>query len=60
MRDRERNPTIIDALIGPVPSTAARKLAWLRTAVEDAEEIRCGREPKKRLQFGDERDDNSL
>ncbi len=51
MRDREGNPTIIDALIGPIPPTALRKLAWLRNAVEDAEDVRCGREPRKRMQF---------
>ena len=60
MRDREGNPTIIDALIGPVTQTARRKLAWLRNAEEDAEDVRCGRDPRKRLQFGDETDDDSL
>lgn len=60
MRDREGNPTIIDALIGPVPATAQRKLAWLRNALGDAEDVRCGREPRKRMQFGDETDDDSL
>lgn len=60
MRDREGNPTIIDALIGPVPPTAQRKLAWLRNALDDAEDVRCGREPRKRMQFGDETDDDSL
>jgi hypothetical protein len=60
MRDREGNPTIIDALIGPVPPAARRKLAWLRNAVEDAEDARCGRVPRKRLQFGDDVDDNCL
>lgn len=60
MRDREGNPTIIDALIGPVPLFAERKLAWLRNAVEDAEDIRYGREPRNRLRFGDGTDDDSL
>ena len=60
MRDREGNPTIIDALIGPVPATAQRKLTWLRNAVDDAEDVRCGREPRKRMEFGDETDDDSL
>ncbi len=60
MRDREGNPTIIDALIGPVPAAAARKLAWLRNAMEDAENVRCGRAPRRRMQFGDETDDDSL
>jgi hypothetical protein len=60
MRDREGNPTIIDALIGPVPRKAMRKLAWLRNAVEDAETIRSGCKPKKRIAFGDESDDDSL
>jgi hypothetical protein len=60
MRDREGNPTIIDALIGPVPPAAWRKLTWLRNAVEDAEDARCGRAPRRRLQFGDETDDACL
>ena len=60
MRDREGNPTIIDALIGPVPATAQHKLAWLRNALDDAEDVRCGRQPRKRMQFGDETDDDSL
>ena len=60
MRDREGNPTIIDALIGPVPPAAQRKLVWLRNAVDDAEDVRCGRETRKRMQFGDETDDDSL
>ena len=60
MRDREGNPTIIDALIGPVPTAATRKLAWLRNAMEDAEDVRCGRGLRRRMQFGDESDDDSL
>ena len=60
MRDREGNPTIIDALIGPVPPAAQCKLVWLRNAVDDAEDVRCGRETRKRMQFGDETDDDSL
>ena len=60
MRDREGNPTIIDALIGPVPAAAQRKLAWLRNAMDDAEDVRCGRAPRPRMQFGDETDDDSL
>lgn len=60
MRDREGNPTIIDALIGPVPAFAERRLAWLRNAVEDAEDLRCGRSARKRPQFGDGIDDDSL
>jgi hypothetical protein len=60
MRDREGNPTIIDALIGPVPPSAQRQLAWLRNAVEDAEDVRRGGPPRKRVQFGDDTDDDSL
>lgn len=60
MRDRVGNPTIIDALIGPVPATARRKLSWLHHALEDAEALRQGRQPEKRLQFGEESDDDSL
>jgi hypothetical protein len=60
MRDREGNPTIIDALIGPVSEPAQRKLAWLRNTVEDAEDLRCGRDRRQRLQFGDETCDDDL
>lgn len=60
MRDRDGNPTIIDALIGPVLSSARRKLAWLNHALEDAEALRHGHQPRKRLQFGEESDDASL
>ena len=60
MRDREGKPTIIDALIGPVPHAAQRKLAWLRHAVEDAEDARRGWAPRRRIQFGEECDDDSL
>jgi hypothetical protein len=48
MKNREGDPTIIDALIGPVPAFALRKLAWLRNAVEDAESVRNGSVPKKK------------
>lgn len=60
MRDREGKPTIIDALIGPASPGAQQKLAWLRNAVEDAEDLRGGRELRQRLQFGDGIDDDSL
>ena len=36
MRNREDEPTIIDALIGPVTPLALKELPWLRHAVEDA------------------------
>lgn len=40
MRDGDAVPTIIDALIGPVPPLALRRLRWLRNAAEDAEALR--------------------
>ncbi len=60
MRDREGNPTIIDALIGPVFPNVLRRLAWLRHAVEDAEYRRNGLQPPKRLAFGEDVSDDSL
>lgn len=59
MRDREGSPTIIDALTGPVPPEAMRRLQWLREAVEDAQALREGRMPEKRKRF-DDVDDDSL
>jgi len=40
MRNRENEPTIIDALIGPATPMAVRHLTWLRHAVADAESWR--------------------
>jgi hypothetical protein len=60
MRDREGNPTIIDALIGPAPPAAQRKLAWLRDAIHDAQDVRLGRPLRKRFRFGDDTDDDTL
>jgi hypothetical protein len=42
MRDRDGNPTIIDALIGPISHGSRQRLAWLRDAVEDAQDRRKG------------------
>lgn len=57
MRDADGRPTIIDALIGPVPPLALRQLHWLREAVEDAEALRQGLPLKQRKGFGDVADD---
>lgn len=40
MREENGAPTIIDALIGPVPGAAQEKLKWLREAVDDAKSWR--------------------
>jgi hypothetical protein len=57
MRDSDRTPTIIDALIGPVPSAALERLTWLQHAVEDAQALREGRDLPKRKRFEDVDDD---
>ena len=53
MRDSDGIPTIIDALIGPVPPAALKHLQWLREAIEDSQALREGRQPKIRKQFDD-------
>jgi hypothetical protein len=58
MRDQDGTPTIIDALIGPVPSVAFKELRWLREATEDAEALREGRPAVKRQRFEDADDDS--
>jgi hypothetical protein len=58
MRDQDGNPTIIDALIGPVPPEAVRRLKWLRDAVEDARALREGRALEKRKRCEDVDDDS--
>lgn len=57
MRDADGAPTIIDALIGPVPPPALKQLTWLQHAVEDAQALREGRELPKRKRFEDVDDD---
>lgn len=58
MRDQDGTPTIIDALIGRVPSAAMKELRWLRGATEDAQAIRENRPPVKRQRFEDVDDDS--
>jgi hypothetical protein len=58
MRDEDGSPTIIDALIGPVPPEALRRLKWLRDAVEDARALREGKPLEKRRRFEDVDDDS--
>jgi hypothetical protein len=53
MRDLDGHPTIIDALLGPVPVRALDELAWLRYAAEDAQALRLGRPLRRRSQFDD-------
>lgn len=60
MRNRENAPTIIDALVGPLPSEVFGKLAWAREASEDSRALRLGLPPVKRLKFGEGVDDDSL
>lgn len=57
MRSLEDEPTVIDALVGPVPPSALRKLAWLRDACEDARNLREGLELRPRRGFLDVDDD---
>jgi hypothetical protein len=59
MRDQDGIPTIIDALIGPVPQAAIKELRWLREAVEDAQALREERGFVTRKRFEDV-DDASL
>jgi hypothetical protein len=60
MRTLENKPTIIDALIGPLPTEVFGKLAWARHAYEDSRAWRLDLPAVKRLGFGDEVDDDSL
>ncbi len=58
MRDPDGTPTIIDALIGPVPPVALKELRWLREAVEDAQALRENRPAQQRPRFEDVDDDS--
>ena len=58
MRSGEGEPTIIDALVGPVTPMAFRKLKWLRDACQDAECLRMGRPLPERKGFSDVDDDS--
>ena len=58
MRDQDETPTIIHALIGPVPPAALKELRWLREATEDAQALRENRPPVKRQRFEDAEDDS--
>lgn len=53
MRNRENKPTIIDALLGPLPPEVFGKLAWAREAHEDCRALRLGQPPVLRAKFGD-------
>lgn len=58
MRDRDGTPTIIDALVGPVPPVAMKELKWLRDAVEDAHALRENLPAVQRKRFEDVDDDS--
>ena len=58
MRDQDGTPTIIDALIGPVPPSAMKELRWLREASEDAQALRENRPAPQRQRFEDVDDDS--
>jgi hypothetical protein len=60
MKDRERRATIIDALIGPLPTEALEKFRWAREIREDCQTLRLGKIPAKRFEFGDDVDDDAL
>ena len=59
MRDQDGTPTIIGALIGPVPPAALKELRWLRESTEDAQALRENRPAVKPQRFEDA-DDHSL
>lgn len=59
MRDAEGRPTIIDALTGAIPPLAYEQLRAIREAVQDAKDLREGRQPLARPQFEDV-DDHDL
>jgi hypothetical protein len=58
MRDQDGTPTIIDALIGPVPPAALKELRWLREATEDAQALRENQPAPQRQRFEDVDDDS--
>lgn len=60
MRNRENQPTIIDALIGPVPPEALARLEWLQHAAEDTDRMRRGLPAVVRHAFGEHVDDDDL
>lgn len=59
MRSAEGEPTIIDALVGPITPMSLRKLPWLRDACDDAKCLREGKPLPERRGFGDV-NDNAL
>lgn len=57
MRDGDGHPTIIDALVAPVPPEILRQIRSLREASEDAEALRRNLPLPKRKRFDDVVDD---
>lgn len=59
MRDGDGHPTIIDALVAPLPPTVLRGCRWLQHAAEDAEALRLDLPLPERRLF-DDVDDSEL
>lgn len=51
MIDHDGIPTIIDALTGRIPPSLIKKLPALKSAVDDAEDLRKGRPPRNQYQL---------
>lgn len=59
MRDAQNQPTIIDALLAPLPPELVKNNRLLSEHVEDARSLRLGQPLKSRRSFGEgERDDD--
>ncbi|MBK8090729.1 MAG: hypothetical protein IPK32_01680 [Verrucomicrobiaceae bacterium] len=58
MRDAQDMPTIIDALLAPLPPEIVQSSRLLMEHVEDARALRHGRALRKRLAFEDVNDDD--
>lgn len=59
MLDDRNRPSVIDALVAPVPVEYLRDCRWLRNAVDDARCLREGR-PITRIEFGEGVSDDDL
>jgi hypothetical protein len=60
MRDAQNRPTIIDALLAPLPPELVKNNRLLSEHVEDARALRLNLPLKPRLGFGEGESDNDL
>jgi len=60
MRNRENKPTIIDALIGRLPTAVSGKVNWARDALEDSRALRLNLPKIIRKGFGEGINDDEL